>query len=84
MREVLAQHKAVELKWVRSHRSEADVLEGVITREDRLGNDWADAAAKLGAGVHMIPEGVLSIFQATGCRCCLAEVLGLGPHCRGH
>eukprot|EP00972_Heterocapsa_arctica_P069251 10232284-Heterocapsa_arctica.AAC.1 len=51
----LGPQRTLRVKWVPSHVKEADVLKGVITREDMAGNEEADKLATLGVEMHKVP-----------------------------
>eukprot|EP00959_Pyramimonas_sp_CCMP1952_P143256 2999193-Pyramimonas_sp.AAC.1 len=54
----------------------ADVLNGVCSDLDRLGNKHADRFARLGAGVHPMPEMMVQAIDA--CRSVQEEIVRWG------
>jgi len=48
----------IAVEKVKAHTSEAAVLKGEISKEDRYGNEWADHFAKQGANLHRAPQTV--------------------------
>ena len=62
-KELLRKRIRVNVRWVPSHLSDADVAEGTISRSDRVGNEWADTAAKKGSRVHALAAGVVKDFS---------------------
>ena len=49
----------VTLQWVKGHATEQMVENGQCTRQDKVGNDGADALAVQGRQIHPIEEGVM-------------------------
>eukprot|EP00972_Heterocapsa_arctica_P091412 13486889-Heterocapsa_arctica.AAC.1 len=48
--------RTLRVKWVPSHMKEVDIRKGVISREDRDGNEEADKLATLGVEMHKVPK----------------------------
>ena len=50
---------AVQVSWVKGHAKQLDIDRGRTTKEDKMGNDEADALAVAGAKLHAVPSEVL-------------------------
>ena len=51
---------SVCVSWVKGHATRIDVQRGRTTKEDKKGNDCADALAVAGASLHQIPAEVVA------------------------
>ena len=57
--ELASRSSAVQVSWVMGHAKQVDIARGRCTKEDKAGNDGADALAVAGARLHAIPSEVL-------------------------
>ena len=55
--ELCSRQSVVSVSWVKGHAKQIDVDRGRATKEDKTGNDGADA---LGACLHEVPAEVLT------------------------
>ena len=62
-KEFASRSSAVKVTWVKGHVKQIDVTRGRCTKEDKEGNDGADALARAGAQLHAIPAEVLEAAQ---------------------
>jgi hypothetical protein len=46
-------------RWIKGHSSELDILNGIISAEDRRGNQAADRLASLAACVNACPDDII-------------------------
>jgi len=57
--ELASRSSVVQVSWVKGHAKQVDITRGRSTKEDKEGNDGADALAVAGAKLHAIPSEVL-------------------------
>ena len=53
--ELCSRQSVVSVSWVKGHAKQIDVDRGRVTKEDKTGNDGADALAVAGACLHQVP-----------------------------
>ena len=58
----------LEIIWIPSHTTEADVQRGRISLRDRVYNGWADVMAKKGAAMHPCCEQSLTAWGEAATR----------------
>ena len=58
-KELASRSSAVKVSWVKGHAKQVDITRGRSTKEDKEGNDGADALARAGAKLHAIQSEVL-------------------------